>query len=236
MGLFSKYPIDTVHIRTFQKFLWKDLTGHHIPSDFYDDAVVELLRLSSKSHWDVPVLIRESKVHLLICHPTPPVFDGEEDRNGRRNFDEIKFWVQYLADDSFIYDDQNKFGGFTLADPFIITGDLNASLTSDSRYDGMVAIEQLIKHPKIKDSEKWLISNGGWAGRSAGPPDYWERTTAQFGRDFRTRIDYLLVSKDIDVTKGGVFWPSESENSEGNRLAQEASDHRLIWLDIVVPD
>jgi hypothetical protein len=235
MALFSKYPIDTDHIRTFQKFLWKDLTGHHIPLDFYIDEVVEILRLSSKSHWDVPILIRESKVHLLISHPTPPIFDGKEDRNGRRNFDELKFWVQYLANDSVLYDDQNKFGGFTMTDPFIIAGDLNASLTSDSRYDGMVAIEQLIKHPNIKDTGKWLISNGSWEERRAGPPDYWERMTAQFGRDFRTRIDYLLVSEKIDVAKGGVYWPSESEDSEGSRLAKEASDHRLLWLDIVLP-
>ena len=29
--------------------------------------------------------------------PTPPAFDGEEDRNGRRNHDEIRFWVDYVS-------------------------------------------------------------------------------------------------------------------------------------------
>jgi len=29
-------------------------------------------------------------IHILASHPTPPVFDGVEDRNGRRNHDEIR--------------------------------------------------------------------------------------------------------------------------------------------------
>ena len=32
-------------------------------------------RLSSKSHWDVPLSIGGRTVHFLVSHPTPPVFD-----------------------------------------------------------------------------------------------------------------------------------------------------------------
>ena len=35
-------------------------------------------------------------VHVLASHPTPPSFDGGEDRNGRRNHDEIRFWADYV--------------------------------------------------------------------------------------------------------------------------------------------
>jgi len=87
MGLYSKYPIDTTKIRTFQKFLWKELPEHHMPPGFYDDEATNIFRLSSKSHWDVPILIDGKRIHLFLSHPTPPAFDGEEDRNGRRNFD-----------------------------------------------------------------------------------------------------------------------------------------------------
>ena len=55
-----------------------------------------MLPLSSKSHWDVPVRIGRTTLHLLASHPTPPAFDGPEDRNGRRNHDEIRFWSDYL--------------------------------------------------------------------------------------------------------------------------------------------
>jgi 3-phytase len=99
----------------------------------------------------------------------------------------------------------------------------------------MVAIDQLLNHPKINDTGKWLVSTGGWEGRAEGPPDYWERNTAKFGKDYRMQIDYLLPSKHIKIVKGGVFWPASDENPIGHQLAETASDHRLIWLDIVLP-
>lgn len=235
MGLYSKYPIDTNQVRTFQKILWKDLSGNHMPPDYYDDKAVQIFRLSSKSHWDVPIIINGKKIHLFLSHPTPPSFDGDEDRNGRRNFDEIKFWVHYLADNQELYDDKNISGGFNGENSFLIAGDLNASMHSDSRYDDMVAIDQLLNHPKINDTGEWLVSKGGWEGREEGPPDYWERNTAKFGKDYRMRIDYLLPSQNIQIVDGGVYWPGSVEDENGHHLAETASDHRLIWLDIVVP-
>ena len=56
-----------------------------------------MFRLSSKSHWDVPIRIGRETVHFLVSHPTPPVFDGPEDRNGTRNHDEIRFWADYVG-------------------------------------------------------------------------------------------------------------------------------------------
>ncbi|MEM9565688.1 MAG: endonuclease/exonuclease/phosphatase family protein, partial [Actinomycetota bacterium] len=97
MAILSQYPIQTHRIRTFQTFLWKDMPGNLIPTDFYSDEAIEVLRLSSKSHWDVPVYVRGARIHFLVSHPTPPVFDGPEDRNGRRNHDEIRFWSDYVG-------------------------------------------------------------------------------------------------------------------------------------------
>jgi hypothetical protein len=117
---------------------------------------------------------------------------------------------------------------------FIIGGDLNASITGDSKYDNMTAIMQLLGHPKIQDSGKWLTSNGGWEGREKGEPEFWERSTAVFGRDFRTRIDYILPSKELIIIDGGVYWPSSTEDSSGNANSKLASDHRLVWLDMEI--
>ena len=96
MAILSRYPIDTESVKTFQTFLWADMPNALRPKNedgswYYDEKVWKELRLSSKSHWDVPVLINNKTVHLLVSHPTPPVFDGPEDRNGHRNFDEIRF-------------------------------------------------------------------------------------------------------------------------------------------------
>ena len=108
----SKYPINREGVRTFQEFLWKDLPGNHMPADYYSEAARDVLRLSSKNHVDVPIRVGGQTIHVLASHPTPPVFDGPEDRNGRRNHDEITFWPYYI--DKFAwphpFDDQGRQG------------------------------------------------------------------------------------------------------------------------------
>ena len=106
MAVLSRYPIRKRAVRTFQKLRWLDMPDALMPQDFYPRDAMPLLRLSSKSHWDVPVELVDGKIiNLLVSHPTPPVFDGPEDRNGRRNHDEIAFWSAYLDGAEWIVDD-----------------------------------------------------------------------------------------------------------------------------------
>ncbi|MEO6598107.1 MAG: endonuclease/exonuclease/phosphatase family protein, partial [Planctomycetota bacterium] len=76
--LLSRHPILTDRVRTFRKLLWSAMPGALRPAGYYSDEVWSRLRLSSKSHWDVPIGIGKHLVHVLCCHPTPPVFDGPE--------------------------------------------------------------------------------------------------------------------------------------------------------------
>ena len=77
MVLLSRYPIDQARIRTFQKFLWKDMPGALLPDDaatpqpgdWYSEEILDVFRLSSKSHWDVPVRVSGRTVHVLASHP-----------------------------------------------------------------------------------------------------------------------------------------------------------------------
>ena len=52
-------------------------------------------------------------MYFLTSHPTPPVFDGPEDRNGTRNHDKIRFWTDHIIPSraGYIYDDNVSFGG-----------------------------------------------------------------------------------------------------------------------------
>ena len=82
MVLLSKYPIDKESIRTFQYFLWKDMPDALLPYDprtnemYYTEAELNVYRLSSKSHWDIPIEVANGEIiHVLMSHPTPPVFD-----------------------------------------------------------------------------------------------------------------------------------------------------------------
>lgn len=218
MAVISRYPLDTAGARTFQHFRWIDLPGNHIPPGFYPDSVLQHFRLSSKSHWDLPVAVGGDTIHLLASHPTPPVFDGPEDKNGRRNYDEVGFWVHYLDGDSALIDDRGQRGGLRHGARFVILGDLNAPPTQqDSHYGpGGPAIRQLLDDPRIQD-----------------PPELTGRPTAFFNS--ATRPDYVLPDTGLRVLGAGVFWPDSTSDPAGAALAAAASDHRLVWVDLELP-
>ncbi len=159
MVVLSRYPIDTHRVRTFQTFLWKDMPGALLPDDpatpqpgdWYSEEILDIFRLSSKSHWDVPVRVKGRTVHVLASHPTPPTFDGLEDRNGTRNHDEIRFWADYVTPGAgrYIYDDEGRRGGLRRGARFVIMGDQNADPLDGDSVDN--AINQLLDSRWIRD-------------------------------------------------------------------------------------
>ena len=234
MLLLSRYPINSDAARTFQKFLWKDMPDNLMTTTeredgeaWYDDETQEVLRLSSKSHWDIPVQVGDAAIHVLASHPTPPVFDGPEDRNGRRNHDEIRFWVDYITGEEagdYIYDDRGNRGTLK-GDCFVVLGDLNASVEEgDARREG---IESLLGHEKARRG-RLPTSDGGRANRADSPlgPAH----TASWGM----RADYVVPSKaGWRLRDAGVFWPTASDPL--HRLVKDrraSSDHRLVWVDL----
>lgn len=236
MLLLSRYPLVKETVRTFRLLRWRDMPGNLMQSmrdpdgePWYDDAVQSLFRLSSKSHWDVQADIHGQRVHLLASHPTPPVFDGPEDRNGRRNHDEIRFWVDYLSgaeQADYIVDDQGGRGGLR-GERFVILGDLNASpAEGDARP---AAIRALVAHPRVNDDVPPTSAAG--AARARGNALAEEHTTS-----FSLRADYALPSRaGWSVTGGGVFWPAPDD--PGAALVADraaSSDHRLVWVDLVL--
>lgn len=228
MAVLSRYPIDADKIRTFHQFLWKDMPGalkpyHPDGTPYYSDAVWSQFRLSSKSHWDLPVQIGEQTLHLLASHPTPPVFDGPEDRNGKRNHDEIRFWVDYLNDEAYLYDDQGEAGGLAADAPFVILGDLNASPVEGDSHRG--AIRTLLSHPQVNGVTPTSIG-----GQQARPDD---SRAAAHTVSWGLRADYVLPSLHWEAKDSGIFWPPE--NDPLHRLIQSreaSSDHRLVWVDL----
>jgi hypothetical protein len=72
MAVLSRFPIDMDAARTFQTFRWADLPDHRIPTDYYGAEIAAALRLSSKSHWDLPVTLPGGDVfHVLERRAAP---------------------------------------------------------------------------------------------------------------------------------------------------------------------
>ncbi len=213
MVIFSTYPIDLKEVRTFQLLRWSEMPGAKRPVDpktsesFYTNAIWNQLRLSSKSHWDVPIIVGDRTIHVLASHPTPPAFDGPEDRNGCRNHDEVRFWSDYLSRDgsAYIRDDEGHRGGLDASELCVVVGDLNADPVDGTGQ--REAIERLLGHPRLQDPQP-LHRNG------TAPPPSRERKpnerlpvqTAQFSFG-RLRVDYVLPSVQFRILESGVFWP-----------------------------
>ncbi|HEU4666286.1 MAG TPA: endonuclease/exonuclease/phosphatase family protein [Arthrobacter sp.] len=250
MAILSKYPIDTENVRTFQNFLWKDMPGALLPdnpatpqpADWYSPEELGVVRLSSKSHWDVPVEVGSETVHVLASHPTPPTFDGPEDRNGRRNHDEIRFWADYVTPgkSAYIVDDEGGKRGLLPSEPFVIVGDQNADPLDGDSVDA--AINQLLDSKQVVDplpasagAVEAAALQGGANAAHEGDPRY---DTADFADTApgNLRADYVLPSRRIQVLDSGVFWPTQADPLSRLTGAYPfpGSDHRLVWVDLQV--
>lgn len=233
MAVLSRYPIDIQNVRSFQQFKWKDMPKPSIPryadgKPWYSEAAWDVFRLSSKSHWDIPVMVDGEAIHILAMHPTPPVFDGEEDRNGKRNQDEIRMFADYIDGngDAYLYDDNGKTGNLAANSRFVLVGDFNAA-DIGPRYRPN-AIE-LLTNSSLVNNTLIPLSPGGAQNDEA---EYSSRYTAYWG----ARADYVLPSKvGLKPIDGGVFWPAKEEAL--HRLVAtraDSSDHRLVWLDLAI--
>lgn len=242
MVLLSRHPIVADGVRTFRQLRWSAMPGALRPAGHYTDDEWAVLRLSSKSHWDVPLSIgpQQQLVHVLCSHPTPPVFDGPEDRNGCRNHDEIRFWVDYLtpASASWIVDDAGQVGGLPATASFVLMGDLNCDpVDGDARHE---ALHALLAHPRVQDPAP--RSEGGveaqqqqWGANAEhrGDPaldtgDFMDLPGQGPGN---LRTDYVLVDRARRATLAGVFWPRRREPGAAEA---DSSDHRLVFVDVEI--
>ena len=243
MLVLSRFPIDAAAVRTFQLLKWRDMPGARRPMDpatgkpFHADAVWEQLRLSSKSHWDVPIETPVGTLHLLASHPTPPTFDGPEDRNGKRNADEIRLWREYISPGAkpWLCDDAGRCGGLAADVRFVIAGDLNNDpVDGDGHHD---AILELLEHPRVLRMATPRSAGGEAKARDYAAAGILRRgspahVTGDFGpRVGALRLDYVLPSSGFALSGSGVFWPASSDPATA---IADGSDHHLVWVDLAL--
>jgi hypothetical protein len=234
MALLSRLPLDTAAARSFRLLRWAELPDAELPvrsdgSPFPDAAAREVLRLSSRSHWDVAAILADGRrLHLLASNPTPPLFDGAEGFNRRRNADELRFWSLYLDGTPF-RDDAGTVA--PLADgPIVLLGNLNLD-PADGAGD-RATMAALLAHPRLRDPKP--ASAGGAAAASRGHRGNPALDTADWREEGpgNLRVDYVLPSTDLALDGAGVFWPAPEETLA---VAAAASPHRLVWVDVTLP-
>ncbi|TMX56543.1 endonuclease/exonuclease/phosphatase family protein [Vibrio rotiferianus] len=259
-ALMSKYKIDTENTRTFQEFKWKDMEGAQIPTiticdgsqtipdgmecgdDWYTADEWDVVRLSSKNHVDAPIIIPTEKgdeaIHLLMSHPTPPVFDPG--KNKVQNGAEVEFWHHYVQGKEYFYDDAGNKGGLAEGAKFVMMGDQNLDPLDG---DGFSDIMQAFHNDPLVNQD---VMNGELYPTSFGAAEHAvdknsthpipNRITSTFGLG----VDYAMPSANLNVVDSGVYWAASYE--EGRKLFNDArigkygngkdvsSDHRMIWI------
>ncbi|MGR3760931.1 endonuclease/exonuclease/phosphatase family protein [Roseobacteraceae bacterium NS-SX3] len=187
LAVLSRLPIAQGEVRDLSPLLWRDLPGALLPQHadgrpFPSAEAQAVQRLSSVAHWVVPLeLPAGGRLAVMAFQATPPLFDGPEDRNGRRNHDEIRLW-QVLLDGGL---------GPVPKAPFVIAG--GANLDPDRGAGRRGAIRALLADPRLQDPRP--ASAGGGLSTVA-----WEKAGEM-------RVDYVLPSAGLRVLDAGVAWP-----------------------------
>ncbi len=220
MAILSRLPINRAQVQDYSTFLWKDLPGALLP-DGMTDAEKDLQRLSTTAHWQVPLSLPDgAELALLAWSATPPVFDGPEDRNGKRNHDESVFWTQLI---------DGKLPMPAPRTPFVLLGNANLDpMDGDGLTDGISA---LLSHPALQD-----VAPKGSHNRQENHRGDPLRDTADFSGaklPGGLRVDYVLPSTTLRVAAAGVMWPPDSDPF--SKTLATASRHRPVWVDITLP-
>lgn len=174
----SRFPIAAAEVQDFTAFLWRDLPGALLPIPGIDPDITAQQRLPASAHWVVPVDTGgNGRLWLGTFAAAPPVFDGPEDRNGRRNHDEVAFWRHYL---------DGAFG--PVPQGFVLAG--NADQDPDQGDGRREAIRALLARPELRDP--------------IGPGATVDWTDIDVGK---LRVTYILPGPEWQVTASGTHWP-----------------------------
>ncbi len=205
LAVLSRWPIDAARVRNDSALLWADLPDASLPYPDQPEALARTLRLSTTAHWLVPMRTPgDQQLWLGTYYATTPVFDGPEDRNGRRNRDETAYWLRLLE------------GGLPPQAPegLVIAGHANLDA---KRGDGDGAtMEALLAHPRMKDPD----AHSGQATVD------WRRDDLE-----NMRVSYVLPDTSWRIINAGIVTPDAGLASAD--VIDRASRHRLVWVDLV---
>lgn len=207
MAILSRLPLGMVS--DYSAILWRDLPGNLMPPAA--PGVADVQRLSSVAHWDVPVLTDRGPLRLLAWSATPPVFDGPDDRNGRRNHDEAAFWLKNLPDA-----------------PFVLIGKANLDpADGEGRPEALAALLDRATDPAPRGAFQPPQTgvNAGHRGDPALDTGMFDPTGPG-----NLRVELVWPAAGLAVSSSGVLSPLPDDPVFPS--VEAASNHRLVWVDI----
>ncbi len=178
MAVLSRFPIGTV--TDLSHLIWAEQAWSEPPDNMVGGS---MQRLSTTAHWIVPIETPNLTLNLLAWSATPPVFDGPEDRNGRRNADELRLWTHVLHGD---------YGPPPTA-PVLIG---NANLDPNAGEGLRGAMAAVLADTRLTDPQPRSDQHGSATAEWPDGPG-------------SMRVSYILPGSEIAVADSGVHWPAQ---------------------------
>ena len=207
MVLLSAYPVELMfHLNDL---LWADVSAAAMPVDaeglpFPSQAASNAQKLVSQGLWVVRVDPPQSDpITLVTFQNQTPVFDGPEDLNGLRNSAQLGLLSAVMDGD---------YGAFP-TNKFVLIG--NANLDPLRGAGHRSAIAKLLADERLQDAQP-KSAKGGLA-------------TAIWENPGPMRVSYILPHVGFKIMQSAVVWPADGPLRES---AEQASRHRMVWMDI----
>lgn len=208
--------------RTFRRFPWDYMPAALLPKaeDGSPTGLTEkeraIFRLSSASHWDVPVKLPDgSLLHILCSQPGVALAAEPGERQRLRTADEIRFWTDYTDGEPYFVDDSNGPGGADPDAPFVILG--NLGLPPGTGEPATDPVHSLLHATRRVNSAVTPTSDLSIPGLDP------TATSA------RGRCDYILPSSDLGIVSAGIW-------RHGSPDRPFPSDHYPTWMEVrIVP-
>ncbi len=205
VAVLSRHPIGSA--TDLSDLLWSDRAD--VEGLLPDDAK-DVVPLATVGQWVVPLQVQGTEVSLITLAAGTPVFDGPEDRNGRRNAAELALVSELVAQ----------------ADLPIVLGRANVDPV-DGKGD-QAALEAVLLHPALTDPRP-RGSGGGGDGHLGDPA----LDTVNWQGPGALRVDYVLPARTMRVLDAGVIWPDADDPLA--EVAELAGPARLVWVDVALP-
>lgn len=207
MALLSRHPLV---VEDHTGALWAEAGA---PGDLLPPGGAAVVPLATVGQWVATMETPGGPLALVTLNAGTPVFDGPEDRNGRRNRDELRFAAALV-------------GAVPDAVPVVALGRANVD-PSDGQglRDGLAAIRE---HPRLRDPLPRGAGGGG--GDHAGDPAL---DTAAWEEPGPLRVDYVLPDRRLEVAAAGVVWPAEGDPLLPS--VEAAGTGRAVWVDVTLP-
>lgn len=232
LGLISRYPILHDQVRVLHDLAWHDLPGNSIDAirEDLDIEVPEGYWLFEKAIVVVPIDVNGSILHVVLLHP---MTSGFHPMNPYRNHDELRALQLWLAGEL----DAPGWEPLPEDAMFVLIGDWNVD-PEDGDGD-RASLPQVLSSPRVVTH--FPEGEGGTKGVNPRRNTFLSGCGREDGtlpwnpqNKMQMQLDYMLPSTTIgQPTESGIFWPTYP--SEDWNLACRASDHRLMWEDLALP-